>query len=63
MTPYGKVIYGFMIGAITGLVRFTNPAYPEGMMLAILFCNICAPAIDYIFIKRNIKHREVRCAD
>lgn len=62
-TPQGKIIYGFMIGALTGIVRLVNPAYPEGMMLAILFCNVINPSIDYFIVKRNIKKREVRCAN
>ncbi|MDR2884456.1 MAG: NADH:ubiquinone reductase (Na(+)-transporting) subunit B [Deferribacteraceae bacterium] len=62
VTKWGKVIHGFMIGMLTALVRLVNPGYPEGVMLSILFCNVTIPAIDYYFIKRNIKRREVRCA-
>ncbi len=62
LTRSGKVVYGFLIGVLTMLVRFVNPAYPEGVMLAILFCNVMAPSIDYIYLKRNMKRREVRCA-
>lgn len=56
-TNTGKWIYGFMIGAITILVRGWNPAYPEGTMLAILFMNIFAPLIDYFVVRGNIKRR------
>ncbi len=60
-TNRGKWIYGFMIGLLCVLVRVLNPAYPEGMMLAILFMNIFAPVIDYYVVKANIKRRELRC--
>ena len=56
-TETGKWIYGFLIGAMVLLVRVINPAFPEGVMLAILFGNICAPLIDHIIIRRNIKRR------
>lgn len=59
-TGTGKWIYGFLIGALCVLVRVLNPAYPEGMMLAILFMNIFAPLIDYYVVKANISRREVR---
>jgi len=61
-TEKGKFYYGFMIGAMTALVRVVNPAYPEGAMLAVLFANVFAPLIDYVVIKANIKRREVRSA-
>ncbi len=57
MTQNGRYIYGFLIGLLTGLVRVVNPAYPEGMMLAILFGNIFAPVIDYFVLKGNYKRR------
>ncbi|MDP6942082.1 MAG: NADH:ubiquinone reductase (Na(+)-transporting) subunit B [Planctomycetota bacterium] len=60
-TNRGKWIYGIFIGLLCVLVRVLNPAYPEGMMLAILFMNIFAPVIDYYVVKANIKRREVRC--
>lgn len=61
-TATGKLIYGFMIGVLVVLVRVVNPAYPEGMMLAILFMNMFAPFIDYFFIQANIKRRAARYA-
>ncbi|HHL71480.1 MAG TPA: NADH:ubiquinone reductase (Na(+)-transporting) subunit B, partial [Bacteroidetes bacterium] len=57
MTEAGKWVYGFLIGALVVLVRVVNPAFPEGVMLAILFGNVFAPIIDKIFINRNIKRR------
>ncbi len=56
-TQAGKWIYGFLIGVIAILVRVLNPAYPEGMMLAILLMNVFAPLIDYYVVKSNIKRR------
>lgn len=52
-----KYIYGFLIGLLVIMVRELNPAFPEGMMMAILFANICAPLFDYIFISKNVKRR------
>ena len=49
-----------MIGALVVLVRVVNPAFPEGMMLAILLMNVFAPIIDKIFINQNIKRRLAR---
>jgi len=57
VTTKGKYIYGFLIGSLTGLVRVVNPAFPEGMMLAILFGNVFAPVIDHYVVKANIKKR------
>ena len=57
-TNTGKWIYGFMIGAMAVSVRVMNPAYPEGMMLAILFMNALAPLIDYFVVERNIARRK-----
>jgi len=57
MTNTGKWIYGALIGFMTILVRSLNPAFPEGIMLAILFGNIFAPLIDYFVIQANIKRR------
>ncbi len=54
----GQYLYGLLIGFLVILIRVLNPAYPEGMMLAILFANMFAPIIDRIFIKRNIKRRK-----
>jgi Na+-transporting NADH:ubiquinone oxidoreductase subunit B len=59
-TERGKLIYGFGIGVMVILVRVVNPAYPEGMMLAILFMNIFAPLIDHFFVQANIKRRQAR---
>jgi Na+-transporting NADH:ubiquinone oxidoreductase subunit B len=56
-TESGKWIYGFMIGVLTVLIRVLNPAYPEGIMLAILFMNVFAPLIDYYIVKANKKRR------
>ncbi|HLS30059.1 MAG TPA: NADH:ubiquinone reductase (Na(+)-transporting) subunit B, partial [Flavobacteriaceae bacterium] len=52
-TTKGKWIYGFLIGVLAILVRVVNPAYPEGMMLAILFMNVFAPTIDYYVVQAN----------
>jgi Na+-transporting NADH:ubiquinone oxidoreductase subunit B len=60
MTEQGKYIYGFLIGFLTITVRVLNPAFPEGMMLAILFMNVFAPIIDRYFINKNIKRRLAR---
>ncbi|MEZ5976791.1 MAG: NADH:ubiquinone reductase (Na(+)-transporting) subunit B [Planctomycetota bacterium] len=59
-TNAGRWIYGFLIGLLTILVRVINPAYPEGIMLAIVFMNVFAPLIDYYVVKANIRRREVR---
>ena len=56
-TDRGKLWYGFGIGVLVVLVRVINPAYPEGMMLAILFMNMFAPLIDYFIVQANIKRR------
>jgi Na+-transporting NADH:ubiquinone oxidoreductase subunit B len=61
ITEGGKYIYGLLIGFLTVLVRVINPAFPEGVMLAILFMNVFAPIIDRIFINKNIKRRLARC--
>ena len=57
-TNTGKWIYGLMIGMLAVLIRVVNPAYPEGMMLAILFMNALAPLIDYFVVERNIARRK-----
>jgi len=59
-TDTGKWIYGFGIGVMVVLVRVVNPAYPEGMMLAILFMNMFAPFIDHFVVQANIKRRLAR---
>ena len=60
MTEVGQWIYGALIGFMVILVRVINPAFPEGMMLAILFGNVCAPLIDYYVVKANILRRKAR---
>lgn len=62
MTGAGKWLYGILIGAMTILIRVINPAYPEGIMLAILFGNTMAPLIDYFVIQSNIRRRRARYA-
>lgn len=62
-TEVGKWWYGIGIGVMVALVRVVNPAYPEGMMLAILFMNMFAPLIDHFVIRRNVKRRRLRYAD
>jgi Na+-transporting NADH:ubiquinone oxidoreductase subunit B len=56
-TETGRWIYGFLIGVLTVLIRVVNPAYPEGMMLSILFMNAFAPLIDYFVVENHIKNR------
>ena len=59
-TQTGKWIYGFLVGVFCILIRVFNPAYPEGVMLAILLMNVFAPTIDHYVIERNIKKRHLR---
>ena len=59
-TQTGKWIYGFLVGVFCILIRVFNPAYPEGVMLAILLMNVFAPTIDHYVIERNIKKRQLR---
>ncbi|MFI3320575.1 MAG: NADH:ubiquinone reductase (Na(+)-transporting) subunit B [Rikenellaceae bacterium] len=59
-TNTGKYIVGFMTGAIAILIRVVNPAYPEGMMLSILFMNALAPLVDYFVVESNIARRNKR---
>lgn len=56
-TATGKIFYGFFGGLIAILIRVLNPAYPEGVMLAILFMNVMAPIIDHYVVQANIKRR------
>jgi Na+-transporting NADH:ubiquinone oxidoreductase subunit B len=56
-TEKGKWIYGFLIGVLSVLIRVVNPAYPEGVMLAILLMNMFAPLIDYYVVQSNINKR------
>ncbi|MBN1950198.1 MAG: NADH:ubiquinone reductase (Na(+)-transporting) subunit B [Bacteroidales bacterium] len=59
-TERGKWIYGFLIGLLAILIRVLNPAYPEGVMLAILLMNVFAPLIDHYVVEANIKKRKKR---
>jgi len=59
-TSTGKWIYGFLIGMFAIMIRVFNPAYPEGVMLAILLMNVVAPTIDYYVVQSNIKKRMKR---
>ena len=61
-TNTGRWIYGFLIGVLTVIIRSINPAYPEGVMLAILIMNMFAPLIDYYVVQSNIKMRLARNA-
>jgi len=56
-TKRGKYIYGFLIGLLAILIRVVNPAYPEGVMLAILLMNVFAPLIDHYVVESNINKR------
>jgi Na+-transporting NADH:ubiquinone oxidoreductase subunit B len=60
MTNTGKFWYGMLIGVMVILIRVVNPAFPEGMMLAILFANLFAPLIDQFVVNANIKRRLAR---
>ena len=62
MTEKGKWFYGALIGILAVLIRVINPAFPEGVMLAILFGNVFSPIIDRIFLNANIKRRMLRSA-
>ncbi|MBQ5647997.1 MAG: NADH:ubiquinone reductase (Na(+)-transporting) subunit B [Alistipes sp.] len=59
-TSTGKYIVGFLTGALAILIREINPAYPEGMMLSILFMNALAPLVDYFVVEANIRRRKNR---
>jgi len=60
MTDVGRLLYGILIGVMCVLIRVVNPAFPEGMMLAILFGNLFAPLIDHFVVQANIKRRLAR---
>ena len=60
MTDTGRFWYGALIGFMTILIRVVNPAFPEGIMLAILFSNLFAPLLDWFVIQANVKRRELR---
>lgn len=61
-THIGRWIYGIGIGALVVLIRVVNPAYPEGVMLAILFMNVFAPLIDYFVVRQTTRRRVARLA-
>jgi Na+-transporting NADH:ubiquinone oxidoreductase subunit B len=61
-TNTGKWIFGFFVGLLCILIRVVNPAYPEGVMLAILFMNVMAPLIDHYVVEANVKRRRKRTA-
>jgi len=61
-TNRGRYIYGFLVGVLAVLIRTVNPAFPEGVMLGILFMNLFAPLIDHYVLKANIKRRQARYA-
>ena len=61
-TDKGRWIFGILVGALTVIIRSINPAYPEGIMLAILLMNAFAPLIDYYVVQSNIKKRMIRYA-
>ncbi|SEI38403.1 Na+-transporting NADH:ubiquinone oxidoreductase subunit B [Allopseudospirillum japonicum] len=60
MTNQGKWVFGILIGFMTVMIRVVNPAFPEGIMLAILFANLFAPMIDHFVVQANIKRRMLR---
>ncbi|MDX1318711.1 MAG: NADH:ubiquinone reductase (Na(+)-transporting) subunit B [Oceanospirillum sp.] len=60
MTNTGKIWFGILIGVMTVMIRVINPAFPEGIMLAILFANLFAPFIDHFVVQANIKRRMMR---
>jgi Na+-transporting NADH:ubiquinone oxidoreductase subunit B len=60
MTNTGKLIFGALIGLMTVLIRVINPAFPEGVMLAVLFGNLFAPVIDWFVVQANIRRRAQR---
>lgn len=59
-TDKGKLAYGLLIGFMVVMIRVVNPAFPEGMMLAILFANLFAPLFDHFVVQANIKRRLAR---
>ncbi len=61
-TNRGRYIYGFLVGVLAILIRTVNPAFPEGVMLGILFMNLFAPLIDHYVLKANVKRRKARYA-
>jgi Na+-transporting NADH:ubiquinone oxidoreductase subunit B len=59
-TNSGRWIFGVLVGVLAILIRVVNPAYPEGMMLAILLMNVFAPTIDYFVVRANVRRRRLR---
>ncbi len=59
-TPQGQWLYGLLVGLLSILIRVANPAYPEGVMLAIILGNVFAPLFDYFVIQANVKRRRLR---
>ena len=62
MTNTGKWYFGALIGVMTVLIRVVNPAFPEGVMLAILFANLFSPLIDWSVVQANVRRRRARDA-
>ena len=62
VSEQAKFVYGLMIGLLVVLIRVVNPAYPEGMMLSILFMNLFAPVLDHFAVRANVKRRRARYA-
>jgi Na+-transporting NADH:ubiquinone oxidoreductase subunit B len=60
MTDAGRWVFGILIGFMVILIRVVNPAFPEGMMLAILFANLFAPLIDHVVVQANVRRRRAR---
>jgi len=60
MTDMGRWLFGGLVGVMTVLIRVINPAFPEGVMLAILFANLFAPLMDHFVVQANIKRRRAR---
>jgi len=60
MTNSGRWAYGILIGVMCVMIRVLNPAFPEGMMLAILFANLFAPLFDHFAVSANMKRRAAR---
>lgn len=61
-TDAGKWVFGILIGAFIVLIRVVNPAYPESVMLVVLFFNVMAPLIDHVFVRANVRRRQRRLA-
>ncbi|MGE3508023.1 MAG: NADH:ubiquinone reductase (Na(+)-transporting) subunit B, partial [Vicinamibacterales bacterium] len=61
-TNTGRWVFGLLVGILAILIRVVNPAYPEGMMLAILFMNVFAPTLDYVVLRANIRRRRLRAS-